>query len=195
MLNRLKSLLNPPSKKLKKIGDKSSIKKVVIRQSDHKIPEKLISLSALKVMAKLNQEGFQGYLVGGGVRDLLLGGEPKDFDVATDATPEQVRRLFRNSRIIGKRFQIVHVRFGRELIEVTTFRANHKEADKTSKKKHAVESDKGVLLRDNVYGDLESDALRRDFTINALYYDSSTCLLYTSPSPRDRQKSRMPSSA
>lgn len=174
MLNRLKSLLNPPRKKHKKSGDKNAIQKVVIEQKDHKIPEKLISHAALRVMAKLNQEGFQGYLVGGGVRDLLLGGEPKDFDVATDATPEQVRRLFRNSRIIGKRFQIVHVRFGRELIEVTTFRANHNEADKTGKKNQALESDKGVLLRDNVYGDLESDAIRRDFSINALYYDSST---------------------
>jgi len=102
--------------------------------------------------------------VGGCVRDLLLGHHPKDFDVATNATPEQVKALFRNSRIIGRRFQIVHVRFGREIIEVTTFRGPHDDEDT----QHV--SDEGMLLRDNVYGTLEQDAWRRDFTINALYY-------------------------
>lgn len=102
--------------------------------------------------------------MGGCVRDLLLGHHPKDFDVATNATPEQVKALFRNSRIIGRRFQIVHVRFGREIIEVTTFRGPHDDEDT----QHV--SDEGMLLRDNVYGTLEQDAWRRDFTINALYY-------------------------
>ena len=99
------------------------------------------------------------------MRDLLLGHQPKDFDVATNATPEQVKALFRNSRIIGRRFQIVHVRFGREIIEVTTFRGPH---DAETVQQHV--SDEGMLLRDNVYGTLEQDAWRRDFTVNALYY-------------------------
>ncbi len=114
-------------------------------------------------MYTLKDAGFEGYLVGGCVRDLLLGHHPKDFDVATDATPEQVKALFRSSRIIGRRFQIVHVRFGREIIEVTTFRGPH-----DGEEQHV--SDEGMLLRDNVYGTLEQDAWRRDFTINALYY-------------------------
>ncbi|VAW93282.1 Poly(A) polymerase [hydrothermal vent metagenome] len=115
-------------------------------------------------MYTLKDADYEGYLVGGCVRDLLLGHHPKDFDVATNATPEQVKALFRNSRIIGRRFQIVHVRFGREIIEVTTFRGPH-DGESTQ---HV--SDEGMLLRDNVYGTLEQDAWRRDFTINALYY-------------------------
>ncbi len=118
-------------------------------------------------MKVLHEAGFEAYLVGGGVRDLLLNGHPKDFDIATEATPEEVKGLFRGARIIGRRFRIVHVRIGREVIEVTTFRASHTEANHA---KEAQQSDHGMLLRDNVYGSLETDALRRDFTINALYY-------------------------
>jgi len=103
-------------------------------------------------------------LVGGGVRDLLLGREPKDFDVATDATPEQVKAVFRNCRLIGRRFRLAHVHFGREIIEVATFRGSQSSTEE-------VESENGMLLRDNVFGTIESDALRRDFTINALYYN------------------------
>ena len=114
-------------------------------------------------MYTLKDAGYECYLVGGCVRDLLLGLHPKDFDVATNATPEQVKKLFKNGRIIGRRFQIVHVRFGREIIEVTTFRGPHEDATE-----HA--TDEGMLLRDNVYGTLEQDAWRRDFTVNALYY-------------------------
>src|SRR5690606_26810705 len=115
---------------------------------------------------------YEAYLVGGGVRDLLLGGLPKDFDVATSATPEQVRRLFRGARIIGRRFQIVHVRIGREVIEVTTFRGADNETSTPGGKDSAkvTRSEHGMLLRDNMYGDVVSDALRRDFTVNALYY-------------------------
>jgi poly(A) polymerase len=126
-------------------------------------------------MSRLRNKGYQAYLVGGAVRDLLLGGHPKDFDVATDATPEAVHGLFRNSRIIGRRFRIVHVRFGREIIEVTTFRGHHENNADTDEERggnHSKQSASGLLLRDNVYGTLEEDAVRRDLTVNALYYDS-----------------------
>ena len=122
-------------------------------------------------MRGLQDAGFTAYVVGGAVRDLLLGHRPKDFDVATNATPEQIRQCFRNARIIGRRFQIVHVRSGGEIIEVTTFRGNHAAAQAGQ---HSKASESGRLLRDNVYGTLEEDALRRDLTINALYYDTSS---------------------
>jgi poly(A) polymerase len=144
----------------------------IIPRDKHTISRQEISPNALKVINRLNQTGFTGYLVGGGVRDLLLGGAPKDFDVATDATPEQVKTLFRNSRIIGRRFRIAHVQFGREIIEVTTFRGQNSDSN------HQIESDTGQLLRDNVYGDMRSDALRRDFTANALYYSAKDFALY-----------------
>ena len=126
-------------------------------------------------MSRLRNKGYQAYLVGGAVRDLLLDGHPKDFDVATDATPEAVHALFRNSRIIGRRFRIVHVRFGREIIEVTTFRGHHDndaEPGTENGGNHSRQSSSGLLLRDNVYGTLAEDAVRRDLTVNALYYDS-----------------------
>ncbi|RLQ20477.1 polynucleotide adenylyltransferase PcnB [Seongchinamella sediminis] len=149
----------------------------VIPRDQHCISRKNISDSALKVMSRLRSQGHQAYLVGGAVRDLLLGGHPKDFDIATDATPEEVHGLFRNSRIIGRRFRIVHVRFGREIIEVTTFRGHHDNGDEASPAtggNHSRQSDKGLLLRDNVYGTLEEDAVRRDLTVNALYYDAGS---------------------
>ncbi len=117
------------------------------------------------MLYRLRDAGFAGYLVGGAVRDLLVGGHPKDFDVATDATPEQVKQLFRNCRLIGRRFRLAHVVFGREIIEVATFRAN---VDDGSGDRELHEG--GRLLRDNVYGSIEDDAVRRDFTCNALYY-------------------------
>ena len=123
-------------------------------------------------MSRLRNSGYQGYLVGGAVRDLMLGKHPKDFDIATDATPEAVHALFRNSRIIGRRFRIVHVRYGREIIEVTTFRGHHDSGDEKSSGTHSRQSESGLLLRDNVFGTLEEDAVRRDLTVNALYYDS-----------------------
>ncbi|MFK7865236.1 MAG: polynucleotide adenylyltransferase PcnB [Pseudohongiellaceae bacterium] len=150
----------------------------IINREDHCVTRKLISPNALKVLYRLNESDFNGYLVGGCVRDILLGKKPKDFDVATNATPEQVRSLFKNARIIGRRFKIVHIRYGREIIEVTTFRANHDALneidDNASRRKikdlDSAHSSSGMILRDNVYGNIDDDALRRDFTINALYY-------------------------
>ena len=118
------------------------------------------------MLYRLHKAGFEAYLVGGAVRDSLLGFEPKDFDVATNAHPEEVCDLFRNSRLIGRRFKLVHVRFGREIIEVATFRADH-----NGQSEGAAVSDEGRILRDNVYGELVDDVWRRDFTINALYYN------------------------
>ena len=129
------------------------------------IKESAISTNASKVISRLQDHGFQAYLVGGCIRDLLLRKTPKDFDIATDAHPEEVRELFRNSRIIGKRFRIVHVRFGREIIEVTTFRGPH--ADEYDEN----HSDSGMTLNDNIYGTFEEDVFRRDFTMNAIYYE------------------------
>ncbi|MBX3701664.1 MAG: polynucleotide adenylyltransferase PcnB [Dokdonella sp.] len=137
----------------------------VIPRSQHSISRKNISNGALRVLYRLHEGGFRACLVGGAVRDLLLGNRPKDFDVATDATPEQVRTLFRNCRLIGRRFRLAHVVFGREIVEVATFRGS---SDDGSGDRHLVD---GRLVRDNVYGSIEEDALRRDFTINALYYD------------------------
>ena len=157
------------NKLLKRLGKNAkSTSPTRHKASSHQFPAHDISRAAIQVTETLQEAGFSAYLVGGCVRDLLLGGHPKDFDVATNATPEQVTKLFRRSRIIGRRFKIVHVRFGREIIEVTTFRGSHEEANK---KNEAVQCEKGILLRDNVYGDIESDAKRRDFTVNALYYD------------------------
>ncbi len=121
-----------------------------------------ISVNALKVVQRLTEAGYEAYLVGGSVRDLILGRLPKDFDIATDAHPEDVYELFRNSRMIGRRFKIVHVRFGREIVEVATFRAVRGDEDP--------QTDSGMILRDNIYGTFEEDAIRRDFSINAVYY-------------------------
>ncbi len=129
----------------------------------HGIHREAISSGARRTCETLQQSGFKAYVVGGAVRDLIAGIAPKDYDIATDATPDQVRGLFRRSRIIGRRFQIVHVMQGGETLEVSTFRAAH-DAD-TQKDEH------GRVLRDNVFGSLADDAARRDFTINALYYD------------------------
>lgn len=140
----------------------------VIPRPEHIITRANINEAALKVLYRLKAAGYQAFLVGGGVRDLLLGREPKDFDVATDAHPEAVNELFRNSRLIGRRFKLVHVRFGREIIEVATFRGKHDAGDIDTG-----HTEDGMILRDNVYGTLEEDAWRRDFTINSLYYDIS----------------------
>jgi len=146
-------------------GSGSAPTPVVISRDEHGISRANISENALKVLYRLSKAGYEAYLVGGGVRDLLLGREPKDFDVATDASPEEVRKLFRNCRLIGRRFRLAHVHFGRDIIEVATFRASHDEDH------DGVTNENGMLVRDNVYGTLEEDAWRRDLSVNALYYN------------------------
>ncbi|HET7676193.1 MAG TPA: polynucleotide adenylyltransferase PcnB [Gammaproteobacteria bacterium] len=138
-------------------------------RADHSVSRTNISDSALKVLYRLKNAGFMAFLVGGSVRDLLLGQVPKDFDVATDAHPDQVQALFRNCRLIGRRFRLAHVRYGREVIEVATFRAAPDDAGDEEVDRRLDE--RGRILRDNVYGTIEEDVWRRDFTVNALYYD------------------------
>jgi len=169
-------------------GGKTALgKRVELAKAEHGIDPSLLDANAVKVVQVLKDAGYEAYIVGGAVRDLLLGWRPKDFDVATNATPEQVKALFRRAFIIGRRFRIVHVVFGRgrehEVIEVSTFRATLESADaeqvsgneKTSRaelagKSHVVDTE-GRVLRDNVWGPQIEDAARRDFTVNAMYYD------------------------
>jgi poly(A) polymerase len=135
----------------------------ILSRSEHIVSRKNIDPDALKVLYRLKNNGFVAYLVGGGVRDLLLERQPKDFDIGTSAHPQQVRRLFRNCFIVGRRFRLAHVRFGRKVVEVSTFRrAAEPEADDT------------LIRRDNTFGTPEEDAFRRDFTVNALVYDIAT---------------------
>lgn len=139
----------------------------IITRAEHTISRSQISDNALKVLYRLHNHGYDAFLVGGGVRDLLLDKQPKDFDIATNATPEQIKQLFRNCRLIGRRFRLAHIMFGREIIEVATFRGHHQEPEKNQ----SAQSKEGMLLRDNVYGTVEEDAERRDFTVNAMYYN------------------------
>jgi poly(A) polymerase len=137
----------------------------IIPRDQHVISRANISKAALRVLYRLHDAGYAAYLVGGAVRDLLLGLRPKDFDVATDATPDEVKKLFRNCRLIGRRFRLAHVVFGPEIIEVATFRGTGEEGEGD---RHIVD---GRIVRDNIWGTIEEDALRRDFRVNALYYD------------------------
>jgi len=160
---------------------------VILSSEIHGIDQSLISKNAMRVTDGLQQAGHRAFIVGGAVRDLLLGVAPKDFDVATDATPDEVQRLFRRARIIGRRFQIVHVQFGQEIIETSTFRAlvdtpppapaaeppRRYRRGELDMRTHAVDAS-GRVLRDNVWGEQHEDATRRDFTINAMYYDPAT---------------------
>jgi poly(A) polymerase len=144
-------------------SDTSSAK--IFSASQHKIDKSLISQAASKTCDGLQNAGFEAFIVGGAVRDLLLNVKPKDFDIATNATPEEVYKVFRRSRIIGRRFRLVHVLWGNETIEVSTYRGHHdNEGD-------AQTNDSGRIIRDNIFGSLEDDAVRRDFTANALYYN------------------------
>lgn len=135
---------------------------VIIPRAEHPISRKDIDRDSVHVLYRLKDAGFQAYLVGGAVRDLLMGRRPKDFDVATDARPNELRRLFRNSRVVGRRFKLVHVFFGPKNIEVATLRSGVEPKD---------DPDDLYIDDDNMWGDIESDAFRRDFTVNALFYD------------------------
>jgi poly(A) polymerase len=152
--------------RLKNSGTTKSAAPKIIPRAAHNVSRDEFSKSALKVLYRLHKSGYQAFLVGGCVRDAMLVLHPKDFDVATNATPDEVRALFSNCRLIGRRFRLAHVRFGREIIEVATFRAaaNHSDDD------HA-HDDEGRIVRDNVYGSIDEDVWRRDFTCNSLYYN------------------------
>jgi len=141
-------------------------KPTVLSHKDHGIDPQMVSANAIRITQTLQENGFKAFVVGGAVRDLLTGVKPKDFDIATNATPEQVKRLFRRAFIIGRRFQIVHVMFGQDLLEVTTFRGSA--TDGAPKDEH------GRVLRDNTFGEQYEDAARRDFTVNAMYYDPAS---------------------
>ncbi|WIO73782.1 polynucleotide adenylyltransferase PcnB [Porticoccaceae bacterium LTM1] len=169
MLKRIKKFL-------KKKSPRSNAPHV-IQARHHGIEPGDISHGALNVVEGLTKAGYEAYVVGGCVRDLLLDLHPKDFDVATNATPEQVRSIFRRARIVGRRFQIVHVHQGREMIEVTTFRAHH-DGEHSKSSKRSQTSRQGMLLRDNIFGDIDQDAARRDFTVNALYYHPQDNTVY-----------------
>ncbi|MDF1827130.1 MAG: polynucleotide adenylyltransferase PcnB [Legionellaceae bacterium] len=151
----------------------------IIPRNQHHVSKTEISANALTVLNRLNGANFESYLVGGGVRDLLLRKSPKDFDITTNATPPQIRRLFRNARIIGRRFKLAHILFHRDIIEVATFRGQENNQENNDVNQRT--NEQGMLVRDNVYGTLEQDAWRRDFTINSLYYDirDSSIIDYT----------------
>lgn len=153
---------------LNRSGSRNESTPTIIPRPSHTVSRDEISGAALKVLYRLHKAGYQAFLVGGGVRDALLGLHPKDFDIATDAHPEEVRALFSNCRLIGRRFRLAHIRFGREIIEVATFRAATDATDKHADVEHDQE---GRILRDNVYGTIGEDVWRRDFTCNALYYN------------------------
>src|SRR5689334_14055187 len=148
----------------------------VVPRADHAISRRLIDPDALKVLYRLHQNNFIAYLVGGGVRDLLLGRQPKDFDIGTSAHPYQVKKLFRNCWIIGRRFRLAHVRFGTKTIEVATFRRGIPPGTENEPTEPADERERADMLirHDNTFGTPEEDAFRRDFTINALFYDIAT---------------------
>ena len=152
------------NKRLKKTAaaDGSTVPALVLDGKDFGLSLSKLSHAAQKVVKQLHQSGFDAMVVGGGVRDLMVGLTPKDFDIATNATPEEVRAIFKRSRIIGRRFRIVHVMVGPETIEVTTYRGGDE----------VMQNEQGRIMRDNTFGSQAEDALRRDFTCNALYYDA-----------------------
>jgi poly(A) polymerase len=144
---------------------------IILKRPEHNISRANISSAAIKVLYRLKDDGYTAYIAGGGVRDLLLDRHPKDFDIATDATPEQLRKMFRNCRIIGRRFRLAHILFRGETIETATFRAPVPEDETLHGENTFRTGDEGMVMRDNVFGTPEQDALRRDFTVNALFYN------------------------
>ena len=175
MLRKIASYLTQPLGSVTRLLGRSSSPALPVPEihsrEHHDISRRDMSRAALNVLYGLNKGGFEAYLVGGCLRDILNGVTPKDFDVVTNATPEEVQKLFRRARVIGRRFKIVHVYFGQDVIEVATFRA-------LSEPDEREESEHGMILRDNIYGSIEEDALRRDFTLNALYYNIENFALY-----------------
>jgi len=163
LIKWLSSLAGNKKTSTDKLFSKNKLK--IIPRSEHGVSRKQIDENALKVLYRLHKAGFHACLVGGAVRDLLLNRVPKDFDVATDATPNQIKSLFRNCRLIGRRFRLAHIHFGRQIIEVATFRGSHDDSHLGH------QDDTGRIIRDNVFGTIEEDVWRRDFTVNALYYD------------------------
>jgi poly(A) polymerase len=161
--------------------NKEQSRPVIISRQEHGISRTLMNQNALRILYRLKDNGFIGYLVGGCVRDLLLGREPKDFDVVTNATPNEIKRLFRNCRLVGRRFRLAHLHYKDEVIEVATFRSQASdepepeqvafETGRRQRHPHMQKSEDGMILRDNVYGTPAEDALRRDFTVNALAYN------------------------
>ncbi len=156
----------------------------IIPREQHNLSRRDVSPNALRVLNRLHEAGYRACLVGGGVRDLLLGRRPKDFDVCTDAHPEAIYKLFRNCRLIGRRFRLAHIQFGPEIIEVATFRASRflpeveTDGDEPPPPRRTavpLTTPQGRILDDNVYGNIDQDAQRRDFTVNALYYDIANC--------------------
>src|SRR5688572_18818543 len=150
---------------------------VIVPRAEHPISRRDIDADALKVLYRLHEAGYQAYLVGGSVRDLLLSRRPKDFDIGTSAHPYQIKKLFRNCWIIGRRFRLAHVRFGTKTIEVATFRKNipaGTETEPSLEPQERQEHQEPSVHRDNTFGTPEEDAFRRDFTINALFYDIAT---------------------
>jgi poly(A) polymerase len=139
--------------RFKKAKPSKKIKPMIIPRAEHTISRSVINRNALKVLYRLHESGYSAYLVGGCVRDILLGQKPKDYDVATDAHPEQIRKIFKNCRLIGRRFRLAHVFFGKEIIEVATFRTHHENAQEQQGKMLD-----GMIIRDNVYGTIEDDA-------------------------------------
>ena len=148
----------------------SAINPKIITKEIHKIEKKLIDFDALKIINRLKRFGFDAYIVGGALRDCLLGRVPKDFDVVTNATPKEIKKIFTNGRVIGKRFKLVHIIFANKYIEVATFRANEKYFKKLSNNDQSVDENPS-FKRENSFGNMKSDVIRRDFSINALYYD------------------------
>lgn len=170
IISIIKNLLRQSRRRKNAIDDTH-----IVPRSEHNVSKTDINPNALKVLNIINKSGYQAFLVGGSVRDLLLHKSPKDFDVATAAKPNQIKNLFKNARIIGRRFKLVHIIFHRDIVEVATFRSNNK-----TNSQHQ-QNERGMLVKDNVYGTLEEDAWRRDFTVNSLYYDieSGSIIDYT----------------